>query len=124
MRSQPLKKSQEEKLLDVKKSKEIYERYCIEGQSLKEILSKVDVSRSSIYRIIRKFEVENPEIANLMKKKGKEVTSSDYDAMKKEISKLKFELSKEKLRADLYEEMVDYGKEIYGIDLKKAGTKQ
>ena len=76
MRSQPLKKSQEEKLLDVKKSKEIYERYCIEGQSLKEILSKVDVSRSSIYRIIRKFEVENPEIANLMKKKGKVIIDS------------------------------------------------
>ena len=26
-------------------------------------------------------------------------------------------------RADFYEEMVDFGKEVYGIDLKKAGTK-
>lgn len=32
-------------------------------------------------------------------------------------------LSQEKLRADFYEEMVAFGKEVYGIDLKKAGTK-
>ena len=29
----------------------------------------------------------------------------------------------ERLRADFYEEMVAFGKEVYGIDLKKAGTK-
>ena len=30
---------------------------------------------------------------------------------------------RERLRADFYEEMVAFGKEVYGIDLKKAGTK-
>ena len=33
------------------------------------------------------------------------------------------QLATEKLRADFYEEMVNFGKEVYGIDLKKAGTK-
>lgn len=36
---------------------------------------------------------------------------------------LKGELKREKLRADFYEEMVEFGKDVYGIDLKKAGTK-
>ena len=31
--------------------------------------------------------------------------------------------TRERLRADFYEEMVAFGKEVYGIDLKKAGTK-
>ena len=43
--------------------------------------------------------------------------------MKAELTKLQKELRKEKLRADFYEEMVAHGKEVYGIDLKKAGTK-
>ena len=36
---------------------------------------------------------------------------------------MKKQLSQERLRADFYEEMVAFGKEVYGIDLKKAGTK-
>ena len=56
-------------------------------------------------------------------KKGKDVTPDDYKALQEQILKLKSDLKKEKLRADFYEEMVSYGKEVYGIDLKKAGTK-
>ena len=58
-----------------------------------------------------------------MKKDGKNVTPKDYQDLKAEINQLKSELSKEKLRADFYEEMLAFGKEVYGIDLKKAGTK-
>ena len=43
--------------------------------------------------------------------------------MVKAIAELKKQLKTERLRADFYEEMVAFGKEVYGIDLKKAGTK-
>ena len=49
--------------------------------------------------------------------------SSEYKKLLEELSTLKSELKREKLRADFYEEMVAFGKEVYGIDLKKAGTK-
>lgn len=58
-----------------------------------------------------------------MKKQGKAVTPEDYQKLLEELSSLKKELSQERLRADFYEEMVAFGKEVYGIDLKKAGTK-
>ena len=45
-----------------------------------------------------------------MKKNGKDVTPDDYKALQEEV-------------ADFYEEMVAFGKDVYGIDLKKAGTK-
>lgn len=58
-----------------------------------------------------------------MKKQGKNVTPEDYKELLKEISELKKNLAQERLRADFYEEMVAFGKEVYGIDLKKGGTK-
>ena len=58
-----------------------------------------------------------------MKKQGKAVTSEDYKKILRENMELRKLLSQEKLRADFYEEMVAFGKEVYGIDLKKAGTK-
>lgn len=66
---------------------------------------------------------ENKEIAEKMSKQGKEVTPSDYKELLKKVKELEAQLSRERLRADFYEEMVAYGKEVYGIDLKKAGTK-
>ena len=58
-----------------------------------------------------------------MKKKRDEVMPDEYEKLLGELSTLKAELKREKLRADFYEEMVAFGKEVYGIDLKKAGTK-
>ena len=46
-----------------------------------------------------------------------------YMKLQEENARLHSELKREKLRADFYEEMVAFGKEVYGIDLKKAGTK-
>lgn len=66
---------------------------------------------------------KNPKMADQMKKKGRDVTPADYKQLQSEIARLQSELKREKLRADFYEEMVDFGKEVYGIDLKKAGTK-
>ena len=58
-----------------------------------------------------------------MKKKREDVTPDEYKKMLEELSTLKSALKREKLRADFYEEMVAFGKEVYGIDLKKAGTR-
>ena len=40
--------------------------------------------------------------------------------MLKKVSELESKLKRETLRADFYEEMVAFGKEVYGIDLKKG----
>ena len=65
----------------------------------------------------------NPQLSEQMKKKGKDVSPEDYRKLLREINNLKAELKKEKLRADFYEEMVAFGEEVYGMDLKKAGIK-
>ena len=90
---------------------------------IQEISVKLCIGRSTVWRKIRTFEAENPELAEKMKKQGKEITPSDYKDLVKEIAELKKQLKTERLRADFYEEMVAFGKEVYGIDLKKAGTK-
>ena len=88
-----------------------------------EILSLTGLKRTRYYEILRTFAAEYPELAEQMKKKGSDVTPEDYKKLLEEVSTLKSQLKKEKLRADFYEEMVAFGKEVYGIDLKKAGTK-
>lgn len=52
-----------------------------------------------------------------------DVTPEDYKRLLNELAHLRKELEKERLRADFYKEMVAYGEEVYGIRLKKAGTK-
>lgn len=91
--------------------------------SVQEIISKTGISRSRAYQILSTFAVEYPELTEQMKKKKDEVMPEDYQKLLSEVSTLKAELRREKLRADFYEEMVAFGKEVYGIDLKKAGTK-
>ena len=102
---------------------EVYYLYKVEHQSVPSIMEKKSLKRSKVYRILRTFASENPEMADKMAKQGKDVTPSDYEELLKKVSKLESKLKHEKLRADFYEEMVAFGKEVYGIDLKKAGTK-
>ena len=97
--------------------------YVLEGLSCNEICKKIGVSRSTFFRLIRTFEAENPQLSEQMKKKGKDVSPEDYRELLAEVNRLKSELKKEKLRADFYEEMVAFGEEVYGMDLKKAGIK-
>lgn len=103
--------------------REIYRLHVLEGNSVSSIVKKMGSSPSSIYRAIRTFECENPIESCLMKKQSKDIKPEDYQKLLAEISSLKKELSEERLRADFYEEMVSLGKDVYGIDLKKAGTK-
>ena len=112
-----------EKSEKLSRIKEICESYYAEGKQVNAIVCQTGLSRSVVYRIISKFASDNPEIADQMKKSGKDVTPKDYEALKKEVSRLQSALSREKLRADFYEEMVAYGKEVLGIDLKKGGTR-
>ena len=97
--------------------REIFRLVKQDNVSIQEVVQQYGVSRSSIYRIIATFERENPLEAELMKKQGKDVTPLE------ELSSLKKALAEERLRADFYQEMVAYGEEVYGIKLKKAGTK-
>ena len=101
----------------------LLEDYYFNHLTFEELSSKSGISRSSIYRMIRTFESENPQMSEQMKKHGKDVTPEDYKKLVRENLALKKQLSQERLRADFYEEMVAFGKEVYGIDLKKAGTK-
>ena len=99
---------------------DLYRMYYVDHRPLSSIIAKSGLSRTTIYRRMRTFAASNPEKATEMRNQGKDLTLEDY---KSELSRLQAELRREKLRADFYEEMVAFGKEVYGIDLKKAGTK-
>lgn len=101
----------------------MYHLYTLEHLTQQEISVKLYIGRSTVWRKIRTFEAENPELAEKMSKQGKEITPDDYKDLVKEVAELKKQLKAERLRADFYEEMVAFGKDAYGIDLKKAGTK-
>jgi hypothetical protein len=107
----------------INEMKEVYEMFHIQHLRIPEIMSKKGMSHYKVYHFLRTFAAECPELAEQMKKKGSDVTPEDYRKLLEEVSTLKSELKKERLRADFYEEMVAFGKEVYGIDLKKAGTK-
>lgn len=103
-------------------SDEIYRLHVVEGLKVAEIVKKLGVSRSRVYRTLAIFEGDHPQKAAMMNQ-GKDVTKEDYKKLQCEIASLRKDLAQERLRADFYEEMVAFGKEVYGIDLKKAGTK-
>lgn len=102
---------------------EVFSMHCIENLSASEIIKKTGLNKNRVYKILSTFAAENPELAELMKKKVKDLVPEDYTRLQKELADLRKQLAKEKLRADFYEEMVAFGKDVYGIDLKKAGTK-
>ena len=101
---------------------EVYRLYRLENLPLKDVMKETGLGHGTVYQYLRTFEAENPELVVQMKKR-KDVTPDDYKKLQAEIARLQSELKQEKLRADFYEEMVAFGKEVYGIDLKKAGTK-
>lgn len=104
-------------------TQEINRLRLLEGMDVNSIVAKLGVSRSRVYKALTTFEQENPQQVELMKKGGKGVTPEDYKKLQEQIAILEKDLTRERLRADFYEEMVSFGKEVYGIDLKKAGTK-
>ena len=103
--------------------RQVYEMRYMEHFSVSEIVSKTGIKRTQVYGFLSTFASEYPDLVAQMKKKREEVTPDEYKKLLEEVSALKSQLKREKLRADFYEEMVSFGKEVYGIDLKKAGTK-
>ena len=103
--------------------KTVYEMRHMHHLGVAEIISRTGLKRGQIYKYLRIFAVEHPDLVEQMKKKREDVSPDEYQKLLEELSTLKSELKREKLRADFYEEMVAFGKEVYGIDLKKAGTK-
>ena len=102
---------------------EIYRLRIIEGKSVPELMAEFGLCKAQIWKILSNFERENPQMAEMMRRQGKDVTPADYRELQEEITRLKKALERERLRADFYEEMVAYGEEVYGIKLKKDGTK-
>ena len=103
--------------------KTVYEMRHMHHLGVAEIISRTGLKRGQIYKYLRIFAAEYPDLVEQMKKKREDVSPDEYQKLLEELSTLKSELKREKLRADFYEEMVAFGKEVYGIDLKKAGTK-
>ena len=103
--------------------RQVYEMRHMDHLSVSEIVSKTGIKRTQVYSFLSTFASEYPDLVEQMKKKREDVTPDEYKKLLEEVSTLKSQLKREKLRADFYEEMVAFGKEVYGIDLKKAGTK-
>ncbi len=103
--------------------RQVYEMRHMDHLSVSEIVSKTGIKRTQVYYFLSTFASEYPELSEQMKKKKDEVMPDEYQKLLEKVSTLESELKREKLRADFYEEMVAFGKEVYGIDLKKAGTK-
>ena len=123
MVKQPKESSYVKSSKRVNDMKTVYEMRNIQHLGISEIISRTGIKRRQIYRFLSTFAAEHPDLVEQMKKKREDVTPDDYKKLLEELSTLKSELKREKLRADFYEEMVAFGKEVYGIDLKKTGTK-
>ena len=103
--------------------RQVYELRHLQHLSVSEIVSRTGIKRTQFYSFLSTFAAEYTDLVEQMKKKREDVSPDDYKKLLEEVSTLKSQLKREKLRADFYEEMVAFGKEVYGIDLKKAGTK-
>ena len=107
----------------IRLQQEVYDLYRVQNLPLDVVKEKTGLSRNTIYRYLRNFVSGNPNVAEQMKKRGTDITPEDYKKLQEENARLQSEVKREKLRADFYEEMVAFGKDVYGIDLKKVGTK-
>ena len=113
----------ESRVHQLRLEKEVFSLVRLEGYPIKDVKKKTGLGVSTIYRYLRNFESDNPTLAAQMKKKSSVITPESYKDLQEENARLRKALKEANLRADFYEEMVSFGKEFYGIDLKKAGTK-
>ena len=82
----------------INEMKEIFEMHFVHHMQEKEILSLKGLNKGTYYQILRKFAAEYPELAEQMKKKGRDIVPDDYRKLLEEVSTLKTQLKKEKLR--------------------------
>lgn len=117
---------------------EVMRLYFEEGLGSLRITHLVPVSRSTILRWIRNFVSENPEYRYQMQKAStpklvdsaadeqqKEASLEEIKALKEELGRLKVQLQKAELRADLYDEMINVAEKQFNIPIrKKVGVKR
>ena len=117
---------------------EVMRLYFEEGLGSLRITHLVPVSRSTILRWIRNFVSENPEYRYQMQKAStpklvdsaadeqqKKSSLEEIKALKEELGRLKIQLQKAELRADLYDEMINVAEKQFNIPIrKKAGVKR
>ena len=117
---------------------EVMRLYFEEGLGSLRITHLVPVSRSTILRWIRNLVSENPEYRYQMQKAStpklvdsaadeqqKEASLEEIKALKEELGRLKVQLQKAELRADLYDEMINVAEKQFNIPIrKKVGVKR
>ena len=103
---------------------EVLRLYAETDMSYREIAEVNGVQVRTVEYIIRNFASELSETP-VMRKKKKDVSAEDYDALRAEITRLKKELRYEKMRSEALDTMIDVAEEMFNIPVrKKAGTKQ
>jgi len=117
---------------------EVIRLYFEEGLGSLRITHLIPVSRSTILRWIRNFVSENPEYRYQMQKastpklvdpaaiaRQEKASLEEIKALKEELGRLRVELQKAELRADLYDEMINVAERQFNIPIrKKVGVKQ
>lgn len=117
---------------------EVIRLYFEEGLGSLRITHLIPVSRSTILRWIRNFVSENPEYRYQMQKastpklvdpaaieRQEKASLEEIKALKEELGRLRVELQKAELRADLYDEMINVAEKQFNIPIrKKVGVKQ
>ena len=105
---------------------EMHQKGCTTGT----ISKRFNLDQGTILRWIRNFAAENNP--NALTMKSAEVTDSkmseypdDVKKLKEKIRQLEKELKHERLRADVYDELINVAEENFRIQIrKKAGAKQ
>ena len=117
---------------------EVIRLYFEEGLGSLRITHLIPVSRSTILRWIRNFVSENPEYRYQMQKAStpklvdpaaiecqEKASLEEIKALKEELGRLRVELQKAELRADLYDEMINVAERQFNIPIrKKVGVKR
>ena len=98
------------------------DRYLHSGLSIYRFSKENRLSDGVLKYWLRKFapEYDTPTIM-----KGKQDESEQIRALKQELKLARLEASRQKMRADLYNEMIDVAEEMFNVPIrKKASTKQ
>ncbi len=112
-----------------------------QGMSIREIASKTGVSKSAVHRWLSIFAGENLSAMKTnhstpRRRPGIRVPETDpiskdhhlvaiNETAEEKIARLEKELEDARLRADLYNEIINVAEQKFGIQIrKKAGTKQ
>lgn len=112
------------KLQILSRHKEVYDLYYVKNLTIQEISSKTGYKNTQIYHILHTFANAHPQKAEEMKDESKTFTQEEFLRLQAELKETKDQLKHQTWETAIYKELVEIGKEVYGIDLKKVGTKR